>query len=309
LEGKELSVSGQVFDIERFAVNDGPGIRTIIFLKGCNLSCFWCQNPESQKKSSQVIYYKNICRGCGRCIKVCPEKAISKSREFGLITNQNKCKTCGFCVDACFYGARKIVGKEMTYKEVMTVVERDIDYYKYSGGGVTVSGGEPLLQPDFLAAILKACKDKGIHTAIETAGAVSWKSFNKIISLLDLIFIDIKCLDAALHKKATGVDNELILNNIKKLSTVFKHIIIRIPFIPKFNDSEKELKAIFSFILKLSNIEFVEILPFNRLGLGKYSGLGMQYDMESYESLSPEYCEPFADIGRSMGLKVKVSGS
>jgi pyruvate formate lyase activating enzyme len=196
-----VELSGQVFDIERFATKDGPGIRTLVFLKGCNLSCVWCQNPEGQKRGLEIMYYANLCHACGRCIEICPKKAISISTEFKLLTDQEVCRQCSLCVDSCFYGARKTIGNTMTISEVMAEVVKDAAYYESSGGGVTVSGGEPLLQSGFTAAILKACRDEGIHTALETAGAVTWKSFETVLPFLDLVFYDIKCMDPALHKK------------------------------------------------------------------------------------------------------------
>lgn len=303
-----IEIFGQVFDIERFAIKDGPGIRTVVFLKGCNLSCDWCQNPESQNRDREIMYYGKLCRACGRCIAVCPEHAISEQQEFGLLTDKSTCIRCGQCVDACYYGARKMVGRAMTISEVMADVRKDKAFYDSSGGGITISGGEPLLQPDFTTEILKVCKEEGIHTVLETAGAVGWRNLEMVLPFLDLIYFDIKCMNPELHRRTVGVDNAVIHENVVSLSKVFRNVIIRIPVIPEVNDTVEEQSSIYSFVLSLPGIDRVELLPFHRLGLGKYRGLGRRYSMEIFKSLRPEACETFAAIARSMGLEAAIAG-
>ena len=300
-------ISGLIFDIERFATKDGPGIRTVVFLKGCSLRCQWCQNPESQLSRVEVIYDAEKCHACQRCIERCPNHAIRIDPDFGLLSDREICNGCGLCTEGCYYDARKLVGQVYSIPELMREVCKDRSYYENSGGGVTFSGGEPLLQADFLLPVCHACRQEQIHTAIETCGNVAWRVFSNIIDELDLIFYDFKHIDSDLHKQFTGVDNELILANLVRLSAVFSPLIVRIPVIPGFNDSLDTQQEMFQFLKnELRQVEAVELLPFHRLGTGKYTGLGRNYRMENVHSLKKQDLASLANLGRGMGLPVRV---
>ena len=299
--------SSLIFDIERFATKDGPGIRTVIFLKGCHLRCQWCQNPESQISNVEVMYDAKKCAGCGRCIENCPNDAIRVDPSFGLLTDSELCVGCGLCTETCYYDARKRVGMNYGVSTLMAEILKDKSFYENSGGGVTFSGGEPLLQSDFLVAVCQACGREQIHRAIETCGHAPWNVFTKLIPELDLIFFDLKHIDPGLHKQYTGVTNELILDNLRKLSGVFSPLIVRIPVIPGFNDPLETQKDIFGFLKnELKRVTAVELLPFHRLGSSKYKGLGRAYPMENVISLKKEDLKHLEKLGRDMGLPVRV---
>ena len=248
-----------IFDIQRNSFVDGPGIRTTVFFKGCNLRCKWCHNPESQSFEKQMMFYKDKCTGCGKCREVCPNHLQS-------------CDFCGKCELYCPAEARKICGREYTSDEVFAEVIKDKAFYDNSGGGVTFSGGECMLQLDFLCEILKKCKAAGIHTAVDTAGNVPWKSFEKILPFTDLFLYDIKAFGAELHRKGTGVSNELILENLKNLSGK-ADIIVRIPVIGGYNDNDEEIRQIADFLKQIKIIK-AELLPYHAMGEHKYTALG-----------------------------------
>ena len=248
-----------IFDIQRNSFVDGPGIRTTVFFKGCNLRCKWCHNPESQSFEKQMMFYKDKCTGCGKCREVCPN-------------HLKKCDFCGKCELYCPADARKVCGREYTPAEVFAEVIKDKAFYDNSGGGVTFSGGECMLQLDFLREILEKCKSEGIHTAVDTAGNVPWKSFEKILPFTDLFLYDIKAFGAELHRKGTGVSNELILENLKNLSGR-ADIIVRIPVIGGYNDNDEEIRQIADFLKQIKIIK-AELLPYHAMGEHKYTALG-----------------------------------
>lgn len=293
-----------IFDIERYATKDGPGIRTVLFFKGCNLHCRWCQNPESQILDRQVMYYKSSCSGCGKCIDICPENAVQFSELEGFITNHEKCTRCGRCIDACFYNARRMVGQYYSIEQVMVKILADKSFYDESGGGVTFSGGEPLLFYESVKEIAFRCKAEGIHTAIETAGAVNWEILEKLLDCIDLFYVDMKHIDPELHRKYTGMDNIRILKNIVKLSRLHPNVIIRIPVIPGINHSEEVMHKMLSFIAEQSDILTVELLPFHRLGTGKYSGLGMEYLCADLKNVEKDECDAYVEFGINLGLSI-----
>ena len=256
-------MKAMIFDIQRNSFVDGPGIRTTVFFKGCNLKCKWCHNPESQSAKRQMMFYADKCTGCGKCKEVCP----------------NGLKSCGFCGKCELYcpnDARKICGREYTVDEVFAEIVKDKSFYDNSGGGATFSGGECMLQPDFLCEILKKCKENGIHTAVDTAGNVPWEYFERILPYTDLFLYDVKAISDELHKQGTGVSNRLILENLEKLSGR-KDIIVRIPLIGGFNDSETEVSGIAEF-LKHIKCKKVEILPYHAMGEHKYEALNMAHE-------------------------------
>ncbi len=261
----QRSDKGMVFDIIRNSFVDGPGIRTTVFFKGCNLRCAWCHNPESQSAERQMMFYKSKCTGCGKCRDVCPNSLES-------------CDLCGKCEVYCPHSVRQICGKEMTVYEVYTEIAKDKVFYEASGGGVTFSGGECMLQIDFLCEILKKCKENGIHTAVDTAGHVPFESFEKIMPYTDLFLYDVKHADDELHKNLTGVSNRLIIENLNRLSNEFSgDIIIRIPIIGRVNDNEEEMKKI-ADILKDIKHKSVELLPYHKMGEHKFEALGRQFE-------------------------------
>ena len=257
----KVMAKGIIFDIAHGSYVDGPGLRTTVFFKGCNLRCSWCHNPESQDQAPAFMFYKNKCTGCVICKEIC-----TKSRD--------ECDLCKECTLYCPTGARKICGKEYTADEVIAELIKDRDYYEDSDGGVTFSGGECMLQIDFLLDLLKKCKEQGIHTAIDTAGCVPFENFERILPYADLFLYDIKTTDPIKHLEYTGVKNELILNNLKKLLKIKAKIWIRIPVIASINDSEEEMQAIKKFFDENGWPQKVELLPYHSLGEDKYVACG-----------------------------------
>ncbi len=250
-----------IFDIVRNSTVDGPGIRTTVFFKGCNIDCKWCHNPEGKQKNPQLMFYADKCKGCRKCRSVCPNQLKS-------------CELCGKCEQYCASEARKLCGKEYTTEQVLDEIKKDIVFYEISNGGVTFSGGECMLSVDFLTELLRECKTNGISTAVDTAGNVPWESFVKVMPYTDLMLYDIKCYSDDLHIKGTGVSNRLILENLKRLSESFNgEIIVRIPVIGMFNDSEQEMQKIAEF-LKPLRIKSVELLPYHTLGESKSRAIG-----------------------------------
>lgn len=254
--------SATIINIQRFSIHDGPGIRTTVFFKGCNLRCLWCHNPESQKASPERMFYKHKCVGCGACRAVCDVA-------FG-----SGCDACGKCTGVCLYGAREISGRAVSLDELLFEIEKDKDFYEASGGGVTFSGGEPLLQFDFLFEILKKCKEKGIHTAIETAGNVPWERIEALLPYLDNVIFDVKAIDENKHVALTGVTNKVILKNAERLrNTVPEKLLFRMPVVPGCNDSE--IEAVVDFV----SGHRLELMPYHTIGVGKYDALGVEYTL------------------------------
>ncbi len=298
---------GLVYDIQRYSVDDGPGIRTLVFMKGCPLRCEWCANPESQSGEPQVMYYQEICKGCGKCLASCPKNCIKEHPVYGLVIDEAKCDNCGICVNSCYYGARKLIGKLMSVDEVIEIIMKDIDFYINSGGGVTISGGEPLMQYCFVKNLLIKCKKNGINTAIETCGYAEWEAFESVLPYLDLIFFDYKHFDPLIHKKFTGRSNELIKNNLIKLKEKFKNIIVRIPYIPGFNSSLEDLEKMFCDI-EAMDLKNVEVLPYHRIGREKYSGLGREYLFDDLKPVLAKDIKYLIDIGKKYKFAVKING-
>jgi pyruvate formate lyase activating enzyme len=273
-----------IFDIERGSFVDGPGIRTTVFFKGCNLRCAWCHNPESQNFAPEMAIFKNRCIGCSKCAEKCPHDLA-------------KCKLCGKCVLYCPQSAREIYGKEYTLDEVIAEVSKDIDFYSSSGGGVTFSGGECMLQIDFLEALLRECKARGIHTAVDTAGQVPYEYFERVMPHTDLFLYDVKCFDSETHARYTGVNNYRILENLKNLLCAEAPLWIRIPVIPSVNDSEDEMRAIAEFLCQHGRPQRVELLPYHAMGEHKYDALGKEKnifrtpDAEAMQKLKSIFAE------------------
>ena len=260
-----------IFDVKRFAVHDGEGIRTTVFIKGCPMKCFWCHNPEGIYSDPQIAYYKDKCIACGECVFVCPVDA-HRMFEAGHSLLREKCIFCGKCEEVCLGGALKLYGKKMSPDEVLPLLLMDKDFYS-GGGGVTFSGGECLCQPDFCAELLKKLKENGINTAVDTCGFVPRESIDKVIPYTDIFLYDIKAIDEAVHIKGTGQSNKLILENLKYLDARSVPVEIRIPFIPGFNDDQ--IKKIASFLRPLKNIKSIKVLPYHDMARSKYAALDM----------------------------------
>jgi pyruvate formate lyase activating enzyme len=270
--------SVRVLNIERHALHDGPGIRTLVFLMGCPLSCLWCSNPEAQSSGPILIYDQGICTACGLCVKACPTGAIAKT-ERGIVNDRTRCTGCGTCVPVCPVEARSIAGKAMRADEILEVVLRDEVFYRHSSGGVTVSGGEPMLHAEFLGKFFQSCRNRGIHTAVETCGHCEWEDFQRMLPVTDLFLYDVKHIDSEKHKQQTGVGNSRIMENLTLLSRTGNSVIVRVPVIPGFNGSEKELERIIEFVRSLRTIAEIHLLPYHSLGIGKYRKLERQYEL------------------------------
>jgi len=300
---------GMVFDIQNYSLHDGPGIRTLVFLKGCPLSCLWCQNPESQRHQPEIMLYIEKCTGCGLCVPACPHQAIrvfdGKSH-----TRRNLCQGCGKCAEACPNEARILVGRTMSAEEVFQEVKKDEIFYKKSGGGVTLSGGEPLAQAEFSADILRLCKRAGLHTAIETSGMAKWETFKQVLEYVDLVLYDLKHMNSSSHQKCTGVPNGLILENVKRIRLEYAiPVIARVPIIPGFNADPQNIEATARFILtELGSHTRVHILAYHRLGETKFSRLEKE---GQGISITPPTAEEMPDIKKimeSFGLNVSIGG-
>lgn len=263
--------SGVVFNIQRFSIHDGPGIRTTVFMKGCPLRCFWCQNPESQSGRPEILLDRRKCTLCGACHTVCPNGAV-RLEESGPVFDRHICRGCGRCAVVCPSEARSISGKRMTVEEVMREVLKDLKFYENSGGGVTLSGGEPLAQPDFARLIFKGCKQAELHTTLDTCGYAPWPDIEKLLEYVDLVLFDIKHLDASKHQEAAGQDNLLILENARKILKL-KPMRIRVPLIPGFNDSSEAVSGIAAFVKSELGCRDLDLLPYNRMGEVKYDFL------------------------------------
>lgn len=276
-------IKGLISKIESGAVHDGEGIRTLIFMKGCPLHCEWCANPETQKNHPEISYNQELCIGCFRCIKECPLNAIKVINGKKIYINRGICDNCGKCADVCPTKALTLIGEYMDIDEVVKIIEEESVFYYRSNGGVTISGGEPLLQYDFVSKLLKKCQSRGLNTAIETCGFSLWENAEKVFKYTDFVFYDIKMMDENKHRKYTGVDNKIILENIIKLSNNFPQtpIVVRTPIIPGINDSEECIKKITRFITTIKSVIDYELLFYHKYGLSKYSYLGRKYKLDN----------------------------
>jgi pyruvate formate lyase activating enzyme len=275
------SIRGNITDIQRFSIHDGPGIRTLIFFKGCPLSCPWCCNPETQSGASEIVFYDFKCIGCKNCLRACTREAILRPGKHHV--DSQRCDLCGACVDVCPSGALKIAGTPMSVEELVEVVEKDRIFYEKSGGGVTITGGEPLSQPSFLYALLDALKKQGFHTAIETSGFGDWACLENIRPKTDLFLFDLKLLDSRKHREVTGVDNAAILSNLKKLIETGSNVVVRIPVIPGYTADDGNIEEIFRFVVSLGKIKTIHLLPYHNLGRSKYRYSGREYPLPSLE--------------------------
>lgn len=296
---------GILFDIKKYAIHDGPGIRTTVFFKGCPLRCRWCHNPESWIKTPQITWKPTLCTHCGRCINTCPNEAITR-QDGRITTSLEKCSLCGKCVSACPANARQITGRQWETEEVMEEILKDEIFYDQSGGGVTFSGGEPLMQPEFLKELLSKCRDMEIHTAVDTSAFADNDIIEQIQPLTNLFLCDIKHIDNDIHHKFTGVGNKIILVNIKKIAQSSSDLIIRIPLIPGFNDDEKNIRRTAEFINETGGISEIHLLAYNPGGLEKIKRISAE--TEQFESAQPddEQIQRFSGILTLSGVRVKI---
>ncbi|MCJ7776926.1 MAG: glycyl-radical enzyme activating protein [Sedimentisphaerales bacterium] len=316
MKDKGNQVRGVVFNIQKYSVNDGPGIRTTIFFKGCPLRCWWCHNPEGISPEPEIVVFENRCIGCGECRKVCPQFAFAPSsgaderRSPHLLpkTETGVCTLCGACVKACPSGARQIVGQQMTVAAVMNEVLKDLLFYDDSGGGVTFSGGEPLAQPQFLKELLAHCHTKGIYTAVDTCGFCCQEDLLSIVPLTDLFLYDIKIMDEVKHKQYTGVSNIPILENLKALGTVHNNIWVRLPIIPGLNDDEENLQEIARLATSIRTVRQVNLLPYHKTGIAKFKRLRQHYRLEGISDPSAALLEKIKRNFSAFGLTVKTGG-
>ncbi|MBN1255499.1 MAG: glycyl-radical enzyme activating protein [Deltaproteobacteria bacterium] len=300
---------GVIFNIQHYSIHDGPGIRTTVFLKGCPLRCFWCQNPESQTLEPVIFLNTERCTGCGRCVDVCPERAI-QIIEGKSQTDRNLCKGTGKCAEVCPNEARSLMGRTVTAREVFDDINQDAIFYHNSGGGITLSGGDPVAQPDFSISILKLCRDAGIHTAIETCGFARWGILQRILTYVDLVLYDFKHMDSAKHEEYAGVPNDIILENAKKIYHELRlPLLARVPVISGYNDSSENLKKTAAFIANDLGTDIkVHLLPYHRLGETKYERMEEPEKAVSIQPPDDSKMEEIKKIFESNGLTVQIGG-
>jgi pyruvate formate lyase activating enzyme len=283
--------TGITFNIQQFSVEDGPGIRTTVFMKGCPLRCAWCHNPEGLAATQDLMWYDVRCIGARHCLQACPEHALALTSE-GMHIDRQKCSLCGACAEACPAGALEVIGKSWSVDELLDQLLKDKVFYETSGGGVTFSGGEPMEQADFLSAIVPRCKAAGLHVALDTCGAVAWERYHRVLPSVDLVLLDLKIMDAGRHRAATGVSNELILGNARQFAERGKPLWIRTPVIPGYTDDAENLRAIAHFIREaLPTVQRWDLLAYTSLGRPKYHRLDRPYALEAAPLLERQHME------------------
>jgi pyruvate formate lyase activating enzyme len=299
--------TGIIFDIKRYAIHDGPGIRTTVFMKGCPLMCRWCHNPEGISPEPEILYRSDRCGMCDDCITACPEDAIFKSGELKQI-DRSKCTLCGDCIEVCVTSSLEIAGNEISSSDLMKEIERDLIFFDESGGGVTFSGGEPMLQLDFLDEMLTLCRKKEIHTTVDTSGFSSSEAFERILDRVDLFLFDLKTVDNKTHKEYTGISNIQILNNLKLLAKNDCNINIRFPVISGVNDSDEHIKSLTEFLAPLNNVNRIDLLPYHNWGVAKYSRMSQpKMKIDSFPDNNGRFGE-VKSYFETKGFKVHTGG-
>jgi pyruvate formate lyase activating enzyme len=305
--------TGRIFNIQRYSIHDGAGIRTLVFLKGCPLRCLWCSNPESQHGQPELGWIAARCAGadtCGApCVAACPLGAITPDAAGKMVLDRRRCDACGKCAEVCIQEALKLVGRDMTVDQVLKEIEKDRPFYRRSGGGVTIGGGEPLTQPRFTADLLEAAQEEYLHTAIETSGYASWPHLENVLRHVDLLHFDLKHMDPEQHQALTGQSNALILDNLRKVLSVKEpqDVIIRIPLIPGCNDSIENISASAQFVAELGFAQ-MELISYHRFGVSKYEQYGLVYPLNGAGSLPEAQIQALRSIVESFGVR-EVSGS
>ncbi|MBO8179713.1 MAG: glycyl-radical enzyme activating protein [Archaeoglobus sp.] len=302
------AMKGRIFRIQRFSIHDGYGIRTTVFLKGCPLHCVWCHNPESQSFEPEVGYKAEKCLSCYKCAEVCDKGAIVAA-EKGIEINREMCDRCGKCVEVCSGRALEIFGKDVSVEEVIAIVEKDRVFYENSGGGVTFSGGEPYFQPEFLLALLRACKSRRINTAVDTSGYARWEVIERTLPFVDFFLYDLKDYRDDRHRRTCGAGNETILLNLRKLVDSGAEVIVRIPVIPGYNFEHEDFEGYLG-VLESVGVERVDVLPYHSLARDKYRLLGREYILETTEMVenARKIATEFAAFLEKSGMKVSVGG-
>lgn len=299
--------NGVIFDIKKYAIHDGPGIRTTVFFKGCPLACRWCHNPEGISAATHRVYRQGRCIRCDECFQLCPQKAMTRTAQ-EIIWDPAKCGLCQTCAERCPSGAVEFVGHKVTVDDVIRQIETDTAFYDQSGGGVTLSGGEPLMQPEFLIELLEACGDLDLHRAVDTTGFAQAALLLQVAQKTDLFLYDLKIMDAGKHRDFTGVSNQLILDNLKLLSDNKARIQVRIPIIPGINDDAENIHRTADFVSALPGVEHISILPFHNSARGKYGRLGMECMSSDIHGPDHEHLQRIAAWLGQSGLAVKIGG-
>jgi pyruvate formate lyase activating enzyme len=301
--------TGTIFDLKRFAVHDGPGVRTTVFFKGCPLHCLWCHNPESISRGLDLLVREARCSRCYSCIPVCPPKAISKGPKHGpVVVDRAKCDLCGKCADACMYDALVMAGRKVTVADVAAEVERDRIFYEQSGGGVTLSGGEPLAQPDFCRELLTELQARGLHTALDTSGLASWETLASCAEKSDLVLYDLKMIDDRKHRETTGASNAAILANFKKLAVRKKAVAVRIPLMAGVNDGPSDIRAVLEFLKPFPSVKTIGLLRYHKGGQEKYRNLGQSSCFKIYDPPSDERMGEIRRAFTDAGFQVRIGG-
>lgn len=304
-DGPGWGLKGLVFNIQRYSIHDGPGIRTTVFFKGCPLRCRWCSNPESISPVAEIMVREARCNSCGRCLKVCTPGALSLAAS-GLRLDRDRCHLCLKCIEACWEDAIEVAGHEMTVGEVVEECSKDELFYRNSGGGITLSGGEPLLQADFAMELLRRLKEAGFSTALDTCGQVSWEVMGKALDYTDLVLYDVKHIDSAEHRDGTGSDNKLILSNLEKaMDTNKSRVWIRVPVIPGYNDSDQYMQGLAGRLHGMK-AEKVSLLAYHEWGRVKYQSLGKAYQLNGRQPLTNERMYELVEVFKTSGLDATV---
>ena len=303
-----IVITGTTFNIQQFSTEDGPGIRTTVFMKGCPLHCAWCHNPEGMHPTQDLMWYDVRCIAARDCLKVCPEDALDLTPE-GMLIDRQRCTMCGECAQACPSAALEVIGQRWTPQDLTMELLKDRIFYETSGGGITFSGGEPMLQVDFLSEVLPHCKESDLHIALDTCGTVSWKRYERVLPWVDMVLLDLKIMDEERHRQATGVSNRVILENARYLAAAGTTMWVRTPVVPGYTQDEENIRAIGQFIREyLPNVERWDLLAYTNLGRPKYHRLDIPYALEQTPLLTREEMESIWLVARELVPAAKWSG-